>query len=59
MASVEPFFNPETDAWFDLDIIQNKKKQEVELCKREFVRRGDVCNWLMSEAFDLGLGNLC
>ena len=52
MASTEPLFDPKTDAWFDLDI--DRAKNQVELTKRNFVRRGDVCNWLMSEAFDLG-----
>jgi len=54
MASVEPLFDSRTDAWFDLDLTVGKnEKCTVELTKREFVRRGDVCNWLMSEAFDL------
>lgn len=54
MASVEPFFDSRTDAWFDLDLTVGKnEKCTVELTKRQFVRRGDVCNWLMSEAFDL------
>ncbi len=54
MASVEPLFDDRKDAWFDLDLTPGKGgKYKVELTEREFVRRGDVCNWLMSEAFDL------
>ncbi len=54
MASVEPFFDPETDAWFDLDLTRvNQDKRKVELSKQKFVRYGDVCNWLTSKAFDL------
>ncbi len=54
LASVEPFFDSERDAWFDLDIVRGEKnKDQVELSRREFVRRGDACNWLTSEAFDL------
>ncbi|MBN1209545.1 MAG: AAA family ATPase [Myxococcaceae bacterium] len=50
LASVEPLFNDDKDAWFDLDL----EDAQVVLRKREFVRRGDVSNWLTSEAFDLG-----
>lgn len=49
LASAEPFFDPELDAWFDLDL----ERKNVVLRKRAFVRRGDVSNWLTSEAFDL------
>jgi hypothetical protein len=49
LASVEPLFDVEKDAWFDLDL----EEAEVILRKREFVRRGEVSNWLTSEAFDL------
>lgn len=49
LASVEPLFDPERDAWFDLDLVN----QRVELRKRPFVRLGEVGNWLTSEAFDL------
>ena len=49
MASVEPLFDPKQDAWFDLDL----ENQQVVLRHREFVRRGDISNWLTSEAFDL------
>jgi len=56
MASAEPLFDPECDAWFDLDLEEGN----VLLRKRPFVRRGDVSNWLTSEAFDLesALGKL-
>ncbi len=49
MASVEPIFNPELDAWFDLDLIDH----QVLLTKRAFTRRGDIRGWLTSEAFDM------
>lgn len=49
LASAEPFFDAAKDAWFDLDL----EAGEVVLRKRDFVRRGDVSNWLTSEAFDL------
>jgi hypothetical protein len=42
--------DPRQDAWFDLDL----EDSSVVLRKREFVRRGEVANWLTSEAFDLG-----
>jgi len=54
LASVEPLFDAETDAWFDLDLEQKGKEREVKLTRRTFVRRGDVSSWLTSEAFDLG-----
>lgn len=54
MASVEPFFDPIKDAWFDLDFVADEKNNaRVELSRRDFVRRGDVSNWLTSQAFDL------
>ncbi|ATB37854.1 hypothetical protein CYFUS_003279 [Cystobacter fuscus] len=49
LASVEPLFDVKKDAWFDLDL----EEARVVLRKREFVRRGEVSNWLTSEAFDL------
>lgn len=49
LASVEPIFDVDKDAWFDLDL----ENQQVELRKREYVRLGEVGNWLVSEAFDL------
>ena len=55
MASIEPLFSSSKDAWFDIDYEQPEDgtTSEVVLRKRDFIRRGDVCNWLMSEAFDL------
>lgn len=49
LASVEPTFDAEMDAWFDLDLEDEK----VELRRRPYVRLGEVGNWLTSEAFDL------
>jgi AAA domain, putative AbiEii toxin, Type IV TA system len=52
MASVEPFFDPAQDAWFDLDL--NRETGQVEVTKRSehWYRRGDADAWLKSEAFD-------
>ena len=52
MASVEPLFDENQDAWFDLDLVGNN----VELTHRKFVRQGDVRSWLTSEAFNLKSG---
>lgn len=49
LASVEPLFDADQDAWFDLDL----EDQKVELRKRPYVRLGEVGNWLVSDAFDL------
>jgi hypothetical protein len=49
LASLEPFFDPKSDAWFDLDL----EHREVVLRKRPYIRQGEVGNWLASEAFDL------
>jgi hypothetical protein len=49
LASVEPLFDVNKDAWFDLDL----EGEKVELRKRPYVRLGEVGNWLTSEAFDL------
>ncbi|MBI4317925.1 MAG: AAA family ATPase [Chloroflexi bacterium] len=54
MASVEPLFDTDQDAWFDLDIVADEKgNPHVELSRRPFLRRGDASSWLTSEAFDL------
>lgn len=53
LASAEPWFDADQDAWFDLDLVRNDKSATVELRRREFVRLGDVSNWLTSDAFDL------
>lgn len=49
LASVEPLFDVDKDAWFDLDLEDHK----VALRKREYVPLGEVGNWLVSKAFDL------
>jgi hypothetical protein len=49
LASVEPTFDVERDAWFDIDL----ERQSVVLRKRPYVRHGEIGNWLVSEAFDL------
>ena len=51
MASAEPMFEPQKDAWFDLDL--DGKTGGVALEKRTFVRRGTAGRWLTSQAFDL------
>lgn len=53
LASAEPLFDAEQDAWFDLDLKHHAGKDRVELRKRKFVPMGDVSSWLTSEAFDL------
>ncbi|WP_408491996.1 AAA family ATPase [Paraburkholderia sediminicola] len=53
LASSEPTFSPESDSWFDLDLVEGPASSNVVFTKREFVRHGDVSNWLTSEAFDL------
>jgi predicted ATPase len=52
MASVEPLFDAQQDAWFDLDLCEG----EVALTQRIYEKQGDVVNWLTSEAFDLQSG---
>jgi predicted ATPase len=52
MASVEPLFQAERDAWFDLDL----ERQRVVLRQRDFEKHGDAAGWLISEAFDLTSG---
>jgi predicted ATPase len=51
MQSLETVFDPQTDAWFDLDL--DKTSKEVVLEKREYIRRGSLNNWITSQAFDL------
>jgi len=53
LASVEPLFDPQKDAWFDLDYRGEGDSKEVALTRRHFELHGDVSNWLTSEAFDL------
>ncbi|HBO3110867.1 TPA: AAA family ATPase [Pseudomonas aeruginosa] len=55
MASVEPQFDDQKDAWWDLDLVQpSGGEPSVKLTKRQFVRLGEVSRWLMSDAFDMG-----
>lgn len=48
MASVEPLFDSDQDAWFDLDF----ERKRVVLRRRDFEKHGDAETWLTSEAFD-------
>jgi len=50
MASAEPIFNEETDALVHLDMATTG---EVYLRDVDFIRFGDVSNWLTSPVFDL------
>ena len=52
MASVEPLFDADLDAWYDLDLMDH----QVALTRRPFIRQGDVRGWLTSEAFDMKSG---
>ena len=55
MASVEPQFDDQKDAWWDLDLVHpSGGEPSVKLTKRQFVRLGEVSRWLMSDAFDMG-----
>ena len=57
MASVEPWFSADKDAWFDLDLVgQPGGDCRVMLEKRPLLRRGDASGWLTSKAFDLADG---
>jgi AAA domain, putative AbiEii toxin, Type IV TA system len=49
MASLEPLFDAEQDAWFDLNLVDG----EVTLEKMLWRKHGDANAWLQSEAFDL------
>jgi len=53
MTSIETIFDKEQDRWFDIDYETVNNKYEVVLYERDFVRHGDICNWLTSEAFDM------
>jgi hypothetical protein len=50
MASVEPFFDPDQDSWWDLD--WSAESRQVQVSNRHFDRLGDANSWLQSEAFD-------
>jgi hypothetical protein len=49
LASAESLFDPDQDAWFDLDL----EHHAVVLRRRPFVALGEVSRWLTSDAFDL------
>jgi len=51
MASAEAWFDPEQDAWFDLDLEGNPP--HAVLHERRYLPRGSAGAWLTSEAFDL------
>jgi hypothetical protein len=62
MASLEPHFDHELDAWFDLDLVREpgldpgtatRNRPRVVLSRRTFVRQGEATNWLTSPAFDM------
>lgn len=53
LASVESLFDAECDAWFDLDLVHEPGPAHVVLERRDYVRHGEVGNWLTSEAFNL------
>ncbi|HUX39660.1 MAG TPA: ATP-binding protein [Rectinemataceae bacterium] len=55
LSSLEESFDPEFDAWFDLDFVESEKgaTPRVLLTRREFRRLGDANSWLRSAAFDL------
>ena len=51
LASAEPWFDPEQDAWFDIDLAGDPPQPELR--PRAFTRNGTAAGWLTSEAFDL------
>ena len=51
LASAEPWFDPERDAWFDLDMEGDPPR--AHLHRRNFTPHGTAGSWLTSEAFDL------
>ena len=51
LASAEPWFDPEQDAWLDLDL--DGDPPEARLHRRRYTLRGTADAWLTSEAFDL------
>ena len=51
LASAEPWFDPERDAWFDLDL--DGDPPQAHLHRRFYTLRGTPGAWLTSEAFDL------
>lgn len=54
MASLEPIFDEQQDAWFDLDLEASLQgTRQVVLSRRTFIRQGEATNWLTSHAFGL------
>ena len=51
LGSAEPWFDPQKDAWFDLDFEEDPPG--AHLRHRAFTPRGTPGAWLTSEAFDL------
>ena len=51
LASAEAWFDPEQDAWFDLDLEGDPPR--AQLHRRLYTPRGTAGAWLTSEAFDL------
>ena len=51
MASAEPWFDPQVDAWFDLDLEGDPPQASLQ--RRSYTPRGTPGAWLTSEAFDL------
>ena len=51
LASAEPWFDPERDAWFDLDVEGIPPR--AHLLRRTYTPHGTTGSWLTSEAFDL------
>ena len=52
LASAEPWFDPEQDAWFDLDL--DGDPPQAHLHRRFYTPRGTPGAWLTSEAFESG-----
>ena len=51
LASAEPWFDPDRDAWFDLDLEGDPPQARLQ--RRTYTPRGTPGAWLTSEAFDL------
>ncbi len=54
MASAEPMFDPQKDAWFDL--VLDREAGTVTLEKRPFIRRGTAGKWLTCLSSAAGRG---
>ena len=51
LASAEPWFDAEQDAWFDIDLAGDPPRACLQ--RRPYVPLGTAGHWLTSEAFDL------